>query len=775
DAPDNGMAGRNVTPVSRVSKLKETLVTVHQLHRSMSSLQPWLSRVETVLTSPAEYGVCHRDEIRRRLAEQQELQTDIEQHTEGVSSVLALGDVLLHDEDACSSDSENDSIRVTMRSLDQRWRKICCWFKHHHCQVATVGPLFFKKCKFGSWLTHNTSERTASEPSSSDVLYAVAKEELKRYETLQREVYERLAQLESINYQYCQLARDNRLDAGKRLRTMVQRSNQQWDALQMRVAAILRRLKHFTAQREEFESTREHLMIWLTETDLQLSSVEHFSESDIHHKLEQLRKIITLKTNQIDALIVFGEGLIQRSCPLDAAVIEDELEQLHSYCQEVFGRAVRFHQRLTGPRPPLQEESELSGSESAAAAEAPEPAGPRPDAPGQGRVCLPPPLLERSGRETPVSVDSIPLEWDHTGDVGGSSSHEEDEDASFFDGTSGTGQSTHGSSTVRSRAAGSGRHCLLSECSGSIKSVKRVSLLLDEEEQQIQQGLTALGAVDKQPGVIERWELLQAREQRSSGHPQQLTSHLHDVTSWLGRVTPELETLLDAEVPVTLELLEDQVKHLKELQKAFAHYKTLMLSMNLGSREPQQEVTGEGLRRHDSLGGMNQAWATACASLEAWESRLRTSVLHCQVRPPGQLKELKSRQRQVVSLQELASELLPESGPEESSEAREKVHVIGSKLGRLLCQVKEDLRTVQDALSHTAVCCRAQRRAASPRRSFFCRVLRAAFPLHLLVFFLLVLACLVPLSEEDYSCTLTNNFARSFHPMLRYTNGPPPT
>ncbi|KAL0164371.1 hypothetical protein M9458_040124, partial [Cirrhinus mrigala] len=63
----------------------------------------------------------------------------------------------------------------------------------------------------------------------------------------------------------------------------------------------------------------------------------------------------------------------------------------------------------------------------------------------------------------------------------------------------------------------------------------------------------------------------------------------------------------------------------------------------------------------------------------------------------------------------------------------------------------------------------------SPQRSFFYRVLRAAFPLHLLFLLLLVLACLVPLSEDDYSCTFSNNFARSFHPMLRYTNGPPPT
>ena len=32
-------------------------------------------------------------------------------------------------------------------------------------------------------------------------------------------------------------------------------------------------------------------------------------------------------------------------------------------------------------------------------------------------VCLVAPLLERSGRETPVSVDSIPLEWDHDYDL----------------------------------------------------------------------------------------------------------------------------------------------------------------------------------------------------------------------------------------------------------------------------------------------------------------------------------------------------------------------
>lgn len=71
--------------------------------------------------------------------------------------------------------------------------------------------------------------------------------------------------------------------------------------------------------------------------------------------------------------------------------------------------------------------------------------------------------------------------------------------------------------------------------------------------------------------------------------------------------------------------------------------------------------------------------------------------------------------------------------------------------------------------------CREARAGPTPQRSLFSRALRAAFPLQLLFLLLLLLACLLPLSEDDFSCTLANNYARSFYPTLRYTNGPPPT
>jgi len=47
--------------------------------------------------------------------------------------------------------------------------------------------------------------------------------------------------------------------------------------------------QHFIGQREEFETARDSILVWLTEMDLQLTNIEHFSECDVQAKIKQLR------------------------------------------------------------------------------------------------------------------------------------------------------------------------------------------------------------------------------------------------------------------------------------------------------------------------------------------------------------------------------------------------------------------------------------------------------------------------------------------------------
>lgn len=62
-------------------------------------------------------------------------------------------------------------------------------------------------------------------------------------QAFQRQVHERLTQLELVNKQYRRLARENRTDAASTLKVKVHEGNQRWDGLQKRVASVLRRLK----------------------------------------------------------------------------------------------------------------------------------------------------------------------------------------------------------------------------------------------------------------------------------------------------------------------------------------------------------------------------------------------------------------------------------------------------------------------------------------------------------------------------------------------------
>ncbi|XP_040497740.1 nesprin-2 isoform X2 [Ursus maritimus] len=899
----------------QVKKLKETFAFIQQLDKNMSNLRTWLARIESELSKPVVYDVCDDQEIQKRLAEQQDLQRDIEQHSAGVESVFNICDVLLHDSDACANETECDSIQQTTRSLDRRWRNICAMSMERRMKIEETWRLWQKflddYSRFEDWL--KSAERTAAYPNSSEVLYTNAKEELKRFEAFQRQIHERLTQLELINKQYRRLARENRTDTASRLKQMAHEGNQRWDTLQRRVTAVLRRLRHFTNQREEFEGTRESILVWLTEMDLQLTNVEHFSESDADDKMRQLngfQQEITLNTNKIDQLIVFGEQLIQKSEPLDAVLIEDELEELHRYCQEVFGRVSRFHRRLTSHAPGLEEEKEASENETdmedpreiradswRKRRESEEPSSPQ----SLCHLVPPAPGPERSGCETPVSVDSIPLEWDHTGDVGGSSSHEDDEEGPYYSALSDVeipeNPEAYLKMTTKTLKASSGKslpedhswhvpdspscpkhrykqmggdrnvQTIPSDASTPYKPAY-VKLLLppgtdggkggsrvsNGSSRQEDEGLAALSG--QQSGAFDRWELMQAQELhnqlRINQSLQQLNSEITDITTWLKEMEAELEMLKTAEPPSDIREMELRVKRLKEILKAFDTYKALVVSVNMSSKDFLQTESAESSELQGRVGQLGLRWDTAQGAVESWREGLRQSLLQCQdfhelsqdlllwlasaesrrqkarVTDPDadpqvllecreelmQLeRELVERQPQVNTLQEISDSLLIKGHGEDYIEAEEKVHVIEKKLRQLLEQVSQDLVSLQgrqnpdpslpsldevdageqppatsvptpqakfEAERMTTDKHKTDSRvpgpgSSRPRRSFVSRVIRAALPLQLLLLLLLLLACLLPSSEEDYSCTQANNFARSFYPMLRYTNGPPPT
>uniref|UniRef100_A0A8C1YUK6 Spectrin repeat containing, nuclear envelope 1a n=1 Tax=Cyprinus carpio TaxID=7962 RepID=A0A8C1YUK6_CYPCA len=838
---------------ARVKKLRETLVAVQQLDKNMSSLRSWLAHIETELSRPIVYETCDSHEIQRKLNQQQDLQRDIEKHSTGVASVLNLCEVLLHDCDACATETECESIQQATRGLDRRWRNICAVAMERRLKIEETWRLWQKflddYSRFEEWL--KVSERTAALPNSSGVLYTVAKEELKKFEAFQRQVQECLTQLELINKQYRRLARENRTDSSCHLRQMVHDGNQHWDILQRRVAAILRRLKHFIGQREEFETARDGILVWLTEMDLQLTNIEHFSECDVQAKIKQLKAFqqeISLNMGKMESVFGQGEVLMKKSEPLDAAVIEEELDELQRYCREVFGRVERYYRRLT--RLPLTDDecegsdrefesgdlSDLQWGEDGAMPQT----SSRP--PSAGTV---PVHTNGSGRDTPASVDSIPLEWDHDYDLD---------------------PMGHSMSTQRGRQKDEDEE-LLCLATAALTDV----VIPESPEAYIK--LTE-NTLRSSSGVIERWELIQAKSADSDHKErenlvlwQKMTSDLDAMEAWLGQAEAELEELRRKDLSADIHTIEQRIRKLKELQKAMDSHKSKVLSINLNSVTLLQSVSEESQDLQAKLKEMNSRWDRLGKSLKDWRTALQDALMQCQEfhelshglllwlenidrrrneiipiasgldRPTLQAhyralkqiqRELLETEQKVDSLQELSGQLLVQTHGGECLEAQERVHVIGNRLRLLLKAVATDMELLEKELQasgnrqdaslwsvtddadtsglvspvsevsvstkrQSVIHCPAKVRrgsgcvsslsgssgsqggaAVARCQPFLLRVLRAALPLQLLLLFIVGLTCLVPMTEQDYSCAHANNFARSFHPMLRYMNGPPP-
>lgn len=183
-------------------------------------------------------------------------------------------------------------------------------------------------------------------------------------------------------------------------------------------------------------------------------------------------------------------------------------------------------------------------------------------------------------------------------------------------------------------------------------------------------------------GVIERWELLQAQnfnelDMKDLEQWQKLNSDLCDVTSWLGRVLPELERLQRIAPSTSIRGIEAniwklkvstrmmlQFKHipafsfiprikatlsslpsLQEMQKTFNGFKCLMISINLSSRHFQHGDGAEVRELQDALSSANHSWTQACSGLESWETTLHSGLMQCQVgmRNTSLLPPLKSQ------------------------------------------------------------------------------------------------------------------------------------
>ncbi|XP_061452730.1 nesprin-4 [Rhineura floridana] len=587
-------------------------------------------------------------------------------------------------------------------SVEKRIREAQAWQLQKNFQ-----DLLFR---FQDWLW--AAEVTAASPNSSQVSYANSKKELQRFEMLQRQVSDKLLLLESLNRQYHHLVRSGSVSL--QLRPTIQEVNQRWDELQTQTAAIYKRLKHFVTQREEFESEKETIHVWLMELDLRLTDVEHFSGGTSLEKMIQLQAFqqdVQANAERVDRLLVRGEGLIQKCQPEDAEILEEELQDLSCFCQEVFRRVFRFRRRLVSMRLVFEDEwlsdrdsdlesdcfteesLELTGDDADA----------RLSQPPVGLRCESTPkkaFLHRK-RLAPNVGGIVDLEWDPSVDVGGSTSHDE-EDSSYHSAITGVGQWEE--PRRRCRSAFCVSRSLPLRC-GSSQEDSSVQNGFREEWEQFSCSVTDQEIKRCNSGGLHPWDPQgfqhpqnQAPETGSSRQTEPVGFDPERVETWLGQsCREEMRTELEME----------------QGTGAWGHFTLPVIELQL---PVQSQASGQRPKRQKSHQRTKK---------RAWPALIGQAGQICKK------EQLDSHSAETAISVEQGSDL-------------SQVSVLSLHSPKL------------------------------PRISTIWNWTMFIFAVGMLLLLLLLLASPFPLYPSEPSCLQANGYARSFHLMLKYS-GPPPT
>ncbi|CAM9890425.1 unnamed protein product [Lampetra fluviatilis] len=270
-------------------------------------------------------------------------------------------------------------------------------------EESSPGPLALARmCEnFEGWLAR-LEHRVSARDSVRRLEFPQCRDELNVFVAVQHEVQQGLTRLEELKVRHRQLLCSHDPGTVAMQRPRVQACNHRWVGLKKVVATIIKTLRHSVAQWEEFEGACKDLMLWLTETDLRLTNLEHFGECEAQARSDQLR--------------AFQEELAKRQETLNSLRKQAErlgevgqaghrLEEALKYFTETSVRVTRYLGRSANiSMPPDSGEGEGSPPETSGAAHVTKPrTSVEPNGPGCSQSQIPKPERSCRPHETRVS------------------------------------------------------------------------------------------------------------------------------------------------------------------------------------------------------------------------------------------------------------------------------------------------------------------------------------------------------------------------------------
>ena len=315
----------------RQSRIEEAKAEAKRLGDDLSELREWIKELEKKANRPVSVLDTSEKEFKKKRKEYLDLQKRVKKKAAKAEQVMNRCDKFFGGQEVINNGF--DVLRTTNANLRKRWVGLCAKAKQ---RPEELDKLWEDWNKFNSdydklqgWLLERTEalHRLDTGSENGTVPYQELESIGNQLEAMKAEQESRLGELDSLNDQYCDMAREYRLDTSDDLKTKFIKANNDWEDLSYEIEAMLKRLRHGRQLYENYRSIREREMNWLCQMDAQLTELEVSStmpREERRTELARLRSEMEGRNPRLDQVVESGTHLVQRSqSDRDAEHIED--------------------------------------------------------------------------------------------------------------------------------------------------------------------------------------------------------------------------------------------------------------------------------------------------------------------------------------------------------------------------------------------------------------------------------------------------------------------
>ncbi|UJR37453.1 hypothetical protein I4U23_030156 [Adineta vaga] len=322
----------------RIKKTEATLKILHDFEQNLEKLRTWMDMTETNLHKSFASTTFKTNELQNYQQSIATIETDIENHSSVVNSVLALGRNLLNESDIRSRNIE--SIPRTIQSIEQRWELLKDLIRKRKLELETI-DVCWKDIDDGitrvsKMIMDHEKFILELRQTSGQGLQGI-KNEYKTLENFKRTLEDDEKDIQQLKTNYSDIIREHpTADTSEEFRIKLKELETRWELLNNCVQETIKNLKYMLTVHGDFQLTQDTLTLWLTDLDVVLTNLEHLSEASSNEKIRQLddmEKEIREKQTKIEHVRTCANYLLSKT--VDAKGLTVNMNELTKFCQQL--------------------------------------------------------------------------------------------------------------------------------------------------------------------------------------------------------------------------------------------------------------------------------------------------------------------------------------------------------------------------------------------------------------------------------------------------------